>query len=719
MANKKIGAGIALDGEKEFKQAVSVINKDLSVLGSEMQKVTAKFSGNEKSMESLTAKSDVYNKQIETQKKKIEEIQKALANSTKEYGENDKKTKDWQISLNKAEAELAKTEKSLRDTQKEMDDFGKESDDAGKEVEKAGKKAKNSGDDAEKGGSGWSKLGSVVKGAAVAIGAAAVAAGAAAIKLGKDVVTAYADYEQLVGGVDTLFGESSAKVQEYAANAYKTAGLSANDYMETVTSFSASLLQSLGGDTSKAADAADIALTDMSDNANKMGTSLDSIQNAYQGFAKQNYTMLDNLKLGYGGTKTEMERLLADAEKLSGQKYDISSLNDVYSAIHVVQTEMGITGTTAKEASDTIGGSISSMKSAIGNLITGLGDSNANIDMLIGNVMESFQNVAKNITPIVQNIISALPAVLDGVLKEIGNMLPSLLSTATDLFKRLLDTILKLLPELIPVAVQALLTITDTLIEAIPLLLDCALVLIMSLAEGLAKALPTMIPKLIEVILYIVETLIDNIDKLIDAAIQIIIALADGIINSIPILIEKVPIIMYKIVFALIKSLPKLLQIGPKLFKTIWDMITKTDWLSVGKNILDGITKGLLDAVKNIGSTIKKVGDSIVGGFKSFFGIKSPSRLFRDQVGKYLADGIGLGFTDEMDKVTQDMTKAIPTNFDTTINAGFNNPSLSPSGQFTANGEIYNVINIDGRNIASVLTPYVSKRQYTALGGAF
>ena len=376
MANKKIGAGIALDGEKEFKQAVSNINKDLSILGSEMKKVTAQFDGNDKSMESLTAQSNVYNRQIVTQTQKIETLKKAYNNAnetldkckenleevTKKHGEGSeevkkaqeaydsmqKKVKDWQISLNKAEAELYKTEKSLRDTQKEMDDFGKESDDAGKEVEKAGKKAKNSGDDAEKGGSGWSKLGSVVKGAAVAIGAAAVAAGAAAIKLGKDVVTAYADYEQLVGGVDTLFGESSAKVQEYAANAYKTAGLSANDYMETVTSFSASLLQSLGGDTSKAADAADIALTDMSDNANKMGTSLDSIQNAYQGFAKQNYTMLDNLKLGYGGTKTEMERLLADAEKLSGQKYDISSLNDVYSAIHVVQTEMGITGTTAK-----------------------------------------------------------------------------------------------------------------------------------------------------------------------------------------------------------------------------------------------------------------------------------------------------------------------------------------------------------------------------------
>ena len=201
-------------------------------------------------------------------------------------------------------------------------------------------------------------------------GATMAAAGLVAIT--KSAIANYAEYEQLVGGVDTLFKDSSKKVQEYANNAYKTAGISANEYMETVTSFSASLLQSLGGDTDKAASVADMAITDMSDNANKMGTDIGRIQDTYQGFAKQNYTMLDNLKLGYGGTKTEMERLLKDATAISGVKYDISNLNDVYQAIHVIQGELDITGTTAKEASTTIQGSISSMKSAWTNLITSM-----------------------------------------------------------------------------------------------------------------------------------------------------------------------------------------------------------------------------------------------------------------------------------------------------------------------------------------------------------
>ena len=193
-----------------------------------------------------------------------------------------------------------------------------------------------------------SKLGSGLATAAKVGAAAVAAAGTAIVAIGKQAVEQYAEYEQLVGGVETLFKQSSDVVQQYAANAYKTAGMSANEYMETVTSFSASLLQSLGGDTEAASKYADMAITDMSDNANKMGTSMESIQNAYQGFAKQNYTMLDNLKLGYGGTKEEMQRLLDDAEKLSGVEYDISSYADIVDAIHVVQTEMGITGTTAK-----------------------------------------------------------------------------------------------------------------------------------------------------------------------------------------------------------------------------------------------------------------------------------------------------------------------------------------------------------------------------------
>lgn len=250
--------------------------------------------------------------------------------------------------------------------------------------------------------------------AAAKVGAAAVSAAATGIAvLTKKALNNYAEYEQLVGGVDTLFKDSSAKVQEYAANAYKTAGLSANEYMDTVTSFSASLLQSLGGDTEAAADMANVAITDMSDNANKMGTDMASIQNAYQGFAKQNYTMLDNLKLGYGGTKEEMQRLIDDANALNAAQgkytnYSIESYADIVSAIHDVQVEMGIYGTTADEASTTIQGSVSSMKAAWSNLLTGIADDNADFKTLIEQFVDSLVTVGENIIPRINIIIQGL-----------------------------------------------------------------------------------------------------------------------------------------------------------------------------------------------------------------------------------------------------------------------------------------------------------------------
>lgn len=264
-----------------------------------------------------------------------------------------------------------------------------------------------------------SKLGSGLKTAAK-IGTAAVsAAGTAIVAIGKQAIEQYAEYEQLVGGVETLFKQSADTVMGYAENAYKTAGLSANEYMETVTSFSASLLQSLGGDTEAAAKYADMAITDMSDNANKMGTSMESIQNSYQGFAKQNYTMLDNLKLGYGGTKEEMQRLLEDAEKISGIEYDISSYADIVDAIHVVQTEMGITGTTAKEASTTIEGSVNSAKAAWQNWLTALGDSNADIKSETDELISTIETAADNIIPIAGQVLSSIGQALETKLPEL------------------------------------------------------------------------------------------------------------------------------------------------------------------------------------------------------------------------------------------------------------------------------------------------------------
>lgn len=314
------------------------------------------------------------------------------------------------------------------------------------------------------------KLGNGLKTAAK-IGVAAVgAASAGIVALTKSAVDNFSEYEQLVGGVETLFKQSADVVQQYAANAYKTAGLSANEYMNTVTSFSASLLQSLGGDTEAAAKYADMAITDMADNANKMGTSIEMIQYAYQGFAKQNYTMLDNLKLGYGGTKEEMQRLLDDAEKISGIHYDISSYSDIVDAIHVVQTEMGITGTTAAEAASTISGSIASAKAAWTNLLVGIADENADMSQLVMDFVESAMTAAGNIVPRIGVILSTLGQLIIEYLpvmaENASNMILSFADglTESDSTSKVVESGIKILTTLI----TAILSMLPTLIEAAP-----------------------------------------------------------------------------------------------------------------------------------------------------------------------------------------------------------------------------------------------------------
>ena len=292
----------------------------------------------------------------------------------------------------------------------------------------------------------------------------------------KMIVSKYADFEQLIGGVETLFKDSADKVSQYADEAYKTAGLSANQYMETVTGFSASLLQSLDGDTNKAADAANQAIIDMSDNANKMGTSMESIQNAYQGFAKQNYTMLDNLKLGYGGTKEEMERLLKDAEKLTGVKYDISNLNDVYSAIHAVQTELGITGTTALEAETTISGSINSLKASWENLLIGFGRDDANISQLVANVVNNAVTVVKNIVPVLGQVFigikEAVSTVIETIVTNITENFPELITKGGELLTNLASGFYENLPVFLEKLPEIITGVVNFITENLPLIVE-------------------------------------------------------------------------------------------------------------------------------------------------------------------------------------------------------------------------------------------------------
>ena len=596
------GLKIGLEGEKEFKKALSEINQSFKVLGSEMKVVQSQFDKNDNSVEALTARNQVLNKEIEAQKQKIETLRQALANASESFGENDRRTQQWQIQLNNAtaalndmERELDRNNAALDDAEHEMDDVADSADDLEEELDDAGDAA----DDSE---GKFSKLGGTLKTVGIAMGALVTAAAAAAVSLGKAVVEAYSEYEQLVGGIDTLFKDSSASLQEYANNAYKTAGMSANDYMSTVTSFSAALISSLGGDTEAAVKYADMAITDMADNANKMGTDISMIQTAYQGFAKQNYTMLDNLKLGYGGTKTEMERLLADAQAISGIEYDISSYADVVEAIHVIQESMGIAGATAAEAEHTIEGSMNSMKAAIDNLIVGFGNADADIEQLCNNVVDAFQDVLTNITPVIENIISALPTALNALLATVGDLLPTLLDTVVDLFSQVLTTLLTMIPQLVPAVIEAVMTIVNTLIENLPLLVDAAVQIVVSLVEGIGSALPQLIPAAVEAIITIVQGLIDSLPMILDAALQLITGLAEGLLAAIPVLIAALPEIIMSIINFILDAIPQIIDTGIQLLTSLVAALPEiiTAIVAAIPEIINGILDAVLGAIPQI-----------------------------------------------------------------------------------------------------------------------
>ena len=491
--------------------------------------------------------------------------------------------------------------------------------------------------------SAFSKIGKGIKTLAKvgAIGATAFATGVGLLT--KSAIENYGEYEQLVGGIDTLFKDSNKKVMEYASNAYKTAGMNANKYMETVTSFSASLLQSLGGDTEKASEVANMAITDMSDNANKMGTSMELIQNAYQGFAKQNYTMLDNLKLGFGGTKSEMERLLKEAEKISGIKYDISNLNDVYEAIHVIQTEMGITGTTAKEASSTLQGSFGMMKSAWDNLVTGMADPKQDLGVLIGNVVDSGVTVLNNLIPRIAETVPRIITGLGTVIGTIGAQLPSLLSTllpvvinagkqiASGLFNSITsvfdnigeitakasafmsyigEAIKEKIPEVISNALPMLLGFSEAILANAPILIESGMNLIADIIQGLVNSLPDLIAYVPEIITNIANTFSMGMQIIITKGAEIVWSIITGIVSAIPDLIANIGDIVGAI-FAVWQAI-QWWDLGTNLVNNIWTGITSL-WESF-KTYIDDIFNGIFNSVSSTFTNIATNSSGIWNG---------------------------------------------------------------------------------------------------------
>lgn len=421
------------------------------------------------------------------------------------------------------------------------------------------------------------------------VSVAATTAGATAISaLTGLAINSYADYEQLVGGVETLYKDSAAKVQQYAADAYKTAGLSANEYMNTATTFAAALVSSLGGDTEQAAELANTAIGDMSDNANKMGTDMESIQNAYNGFSKQNYTMLDNLKLGYGGTKTEMERLIDDANKLNAAQgkatnYTINSYADVVSAIHDVQNAMGITGTTSKEASTTIQGSVNATKSAWSNLVTGIADDNANFGQLISNFVDSATTAASNIIPRIEVALNGAAKLIESLVPPIMAELPSLIETV--------------LPQLAQSAVNIVQTLVTGISANAAQLIDSAIQIITVLGNGIYQMLPTVAQSALQIVLTLVSKLNENLPQMLDTAGQMLIAFVEGVSEHLPDIMLAAASIVETLLTYFIEHFPDIVEGA----------------MQMGNAVIDGIIDGISAAWDGLVSWFNGLWDSLFG----------------------------------------------------------------------------------------------------------
>lgn len=415
--------------------------------------------------------------------------------------------------------------------------------------------------------------------------------------------------QQSLGGVETLFKDSADTVKAYAAQAYKTVGLSTNDYMEQTTSFAASLLSSVSQDTQAAADLANMAMVDMADNSNKMGTSMQDIQNAYQGFAKQNYTMLDNLKLGYGGTQAEMQRLLKDAEKISGVHYDLGNLADMYSAIHIIQQEMDITGTTVKEAATTLTGSFAAMKAAAENV---MGNWSTGADLT--EPLQALADTAQ--TFLVDNLLPMIGNVLAGIPEIVYSLVPELLQTGTELLSSLAQGFTEGIPEFFSTALPQLLAFTDQLRDNAASFVDAGLNLITQLLNGLIAGLPDLIAYVPDIIINICGIINDNMPKILGEGVAIIVQLVVGIV----------------------KAVPDLLANWKKILQAVLSVISAINWLNIGKNILTGVANG----VKSMGSSLL---NAFKGGFSSALAwIKSlPSQAV--QWGKNLIQSFINGLT--------------------------------------------------------------------------
>lgn len=579
------GLKIGLEGEKEFKKALSDINQSFKVLGSEMKLVQSQFSKNDTSAEALAARHKTLSSQIDAQKQKIEMLQKALQNATESFGENDRRTQNWQIQLNNAKAALNGMEQELEECSAEADDMGEELEDAAEAAEDSEKK--------------FSGLGAVLKSVGAAMGTVVVAAGAATVKLAAGVVQQFGELEQNMGGAVAVYGDYANELMSISEEAYRTMGTSQSEYLATANKMGA-LFQGSGLTQQQSLEMTTQAMQRAADMASVMGIDTEAALEAVTGAAKGNYTMMDNLGVAMNNTTLEAYAMANGYEK-AWKEMSNAEKAEVSMAYFLEKTRQ-YAGNFEREATETISGSIGLMKASIDSFMAGLGNADADMQNLTENMIDAFTAVKDNVVPVIQNIVDVLPVVVATIIMALGDLLPMLLQTVTDLFSSILTTILSLLPELTPAAVQALLTITQALIDNLPLLVEAAVLLVTTLVGGFGSALPELIPAAVEAVVTIVTGLLDSMPLVLDAALQLMTGLTTGTLDALPVLIAALPTIVDGVITFFLNSIPQIIQTGFQLITSLITALPKiiSTILTAVPQIIDNLVTATLNSIPQI-----------------------------------------------------------------------------------------------------------------------
>ena len=734
------GLIIGLEGEKEFKKALADINQSFKVLGSEMKVVQSQFDQNDSSVEALTARNQVLNKEIESQRQKIDTLRSALKNASDSFGENDRRTQNWQIQLNNATAALNDMERELSDNEKALDDVGKELGDAGKEADDFGDELKGAGNDADTSGGKFEKLGSIVKGVAAAMGTALAAIGTASVAAGKTLVdmtveaAAYAD-EMITQSTVTGMSVESLQAYAYAADLVDVS-------LDTLTGSMAKNVKSMSNAAQGSAKYAEAY--------EKLGVSVTNADGSLRNSEEVYWEVID--ALGRVSNETERDAIAMQLFGKSAQELNpliaqgsegIAALTEEAKRMGAVLSEETIEKLGAfddsvqrlkqgSEAAKRVMGTVLLPQlqtladdgvALLGEFTSGLAEAGTDFEKISEVIGQTVGGLVSIIMEHLPQLIQVGMEIVMAIGGAIADNLPLLIDCAAAVISTFLEGLVDALPQLAEGALQLVLSLVDGIAENLPALTEAAVQMVATLASGLADALPELIPAIIQILTAIVQTLLDNLPLLLDAGLQLIMGLAQGLLDAIPVLIESLPTIITAIVDALIGSIPQIVETGVTLFislienlPTIIVEIVKAvpqiiaglvqaftesipKIVEVGANLVKGLWDGIQSMISWLWDKVTGWVDGLVGGIKSLLGIHSPSTVFAG-IGENMGAGIGVGFVDAMKGVEQDMQKAIPTNF----NIDANLDGMVPvSG---SNGRAFNVtipLTIDGTTLARIL----------------